>query len=139
MAWTWATAREMRPLGRVEWMPFANAFLLVLGFVLISFEVRQWFHGAVLNVGSTGNAEIYSYSVAWLLYGIGLLLYGTVRADRAVRVGSLGVMILTVGKVFLYDASELTGLFRVFSFFGLGLSLLGLSWFYTRYVFGKKE
>ena len=40
-----------------------------------------------------------------------------------------------VAKVFLYDASALTGLLRVFSFFGLGLSLLSLSWFYTRFVF----
>jgi len=34
-------------------------------------------------------------------------------------------MVLTVAKVFLFDASALTGLLRVFSFLGLGLSLLG--------------
>ncbi len=44
--------------------------------------------------------------------------------------------ILTAGKVFLYDASQLTGLMRVLSFLGLGLSLLGIGWFYTRFVFG---
>lgn len=55
------------------------------------------------------------------------------------RVASLAVMILTVSKVFLYDASELEGLYRVFSFLGLGVSLLGLSWFYTRFVFTTKE
>ena len=40
--------------------------------------------------------------------------------------------------MFLYDAPVLEGLFRVFSFLGLGLSLLGISWFYTRFVFGDK-
>ena len=55
-----------------------------------------------------------------------------------IRIASLGILLLTVGKVFLYDASELTGLWRVFSFFGLGLSLLGLSWFYSRFVFAVR-
>jgi len=77
--------------------------------------------------------------VAWLLFGVALLFFGTVRKDKMIRVASLIVMIFTVGKVFLYDASELEGLFRVFSFFGLGLSLLGLSWFYTQFVFGERD
>ena len=48
-------------------------------------------------------------------------------------------MLLAVGKVFLYDTAELEGLYRVFSFFGLGFSLLGLSYVYTRFVFGGKD
>jgi uncharacterized membrane protein len=55
------------------------------------------------------------------------------------RYASLVVMLLTVGKVFLYDASQLTGLWRVVSFLGLGLSLLGLSWFYSRFIFVRDE
>ena len=47
-------------------------------------------------------------------------------------------MVLTVAKVFLYDAAALEGLLRVASFFGLGLSLMGLSWFYMRYVFREE-
>ena len=35
---------------------------------------------------------------------------------------------LTIAKVFLLDAAGLTGLTRVFSFLGLGLSLAGLAW-----------
>jgi uncharacterized membrane protein len=53
------------------------------------------------------------------------------------RFASLAVMLATVSKVFLIDAGNLTGLYRVFSFLGLGLSLLGLSYFYSRFVFGK--
>mgnify|MGYP003844916783 CR=1 FL=1 len=73
----------------------------------------------------------------WLLFGIALLFFGTLKKDKMVRVASLAVMILSVRKAFLYDSSELEGLFRVFSFFGLGLSLLGLSWFYTSFVFDE--
>ena len=41
---------------------------------------------------------------------------------------ALGVIGLTAAKVFLVDASGLTGLTRVVSFAGLGLSLAGLAW-----------
>jgi uncharacterized membrane protein len=82
---------------------------------------------------------VYAYSAAWLVLGVALLLGGVARCDQMMRMASLLIMLLTVGKVFLYDASELTGLWRVFSFLGLGLSLLALSWFYSRFVFVKSS
>lgn len=126
----------LKHLQPAQWL---GGFMLLVGFTLVSLEVRQLFHGAVLNDASASNAEIYSYSVAWLLFGVALLIAGTWRGDKMLRVASLIVMLLTVGKVFLYDASELEGLFRVFSFLGLGVSLLGLSWFYTKFVFGNRR
>ncbi len=47
-------------------------------------------------------------------------------------------MFLTVGKVFMIDAAELEGLLRVFSFLGLGGSLIGLSYFYHKFVFDRE-
>jgi len=38
-------------------------------------------------------------------------------------------------KVFLYDMSDLTGLFRVASFLGLGLTMIGIGYVYRRFVF----
>ena len=110
--------------------------MLTALFALITTNVRHIFHGEYLNVGAVTNAEIYTYSVAWLLLGIGLLFGGLIKGDKMLRYASLGVILFTVGKVFLYDASALEGLYRVFSFFGLGISLIGLSYFYTRFVFG---
>ncbi|MGB4101551.1 MAG: DUF2339 domain-containing protein [Alphaproteobacteria bacterium] len=111
----------------------------VLIFVFLSMNIRQWYHGTYLDDGTVGNAEIYTYSLAWLLLGGVFLLAGTIRRDRMLRVASLPLLLLTIGKVFLYDAAELGGLWRVVSFLGLGLSLLGLSWFYSRYVFGTSS
>ena len=122
--------------GLARYVPYAHGAALVLLFALVSLNVRQLFQGPILNAsGPIADNEVYAYSIAWLLLGIGLLVAGAARKDKVVRFASLAVMVLTVGKVFLYDASELTGLLRVVSFLGLGLSLLGLSWFYTRYVF----
>lgn len=77
--------------------------------------------------------------MAWLLFGVALLFLGALRKSKLLRISSVAVTILTVAKVFLYDASALEGLFRVFSFLGLGLSLIGLSRFYTRFVFGNRD
>ena len=52
-----------------------------------------------------------------------------------IRRASLVVMMIAVAKVFIFDASVLQGLYRVLSFFGLGIVLIALSWFYSRFVF----
>ncbi len=137
--WLALLARVLKQRGRSELLPFVTGSSLLFVFAWISLNVRQAFQGAVLNAPGANNSEVYSYSVAWLALGIGLLVAGTMRKDRVMRIASLAVMVLTVAKVFLYDASELTGLLRVASFLGLGLSLLGLSWFYTRYVFVRED
>lgn len=138
LVWTWLSTLEVKQMKHPSWLKFAYGFMLLLAFVFVSLNVRQFFHGDILSTGVVGNGEIYAYSVAWLFFGLGLLLLGTYRGDKMIRVTSLAIMILTVGKVFLYDARELEGLFRVFSFLGLGISLMGLSWFYGKYVFGSK-
>jgi uncharacterized membrane protein len=43
-------------------------------------------------------------------------------------------MLIAVGKVFLFDTSELHDLWRVVSYLGLGLSLMFLAWLYRRFV-----
>lgn len=107
---------------------------LVFVFTLTSLNVRQFFHGTNLETGKMMNAELYSYSVVWLMTGLGLLAYGMKRADKALRLAALVFLTLTIAKVFLVDASELEGLYRIFSFLGLGVSLIGLSMFYTRFM-----
>ena len=57
-----------------------------------------------------------------------------VRASRGLRLVSLGFLLLTVGKVFLYDLGQLTGLYRIMSFLALGLSLIVVSLLYQRFV-----
>ena len=138
--WSYFTVKELQLLGRQKSVKVFGISLLVLAFTLISLNIRQMYNGANLDGDYiyTSNAETYTYSVVWLLYGLGLLFIGTLKRIQPLRVASLVIMILTVGKVFLYDAAELQGLFRVFSFFGLGLSLLGLSYFYSRFVFKEK-
>lgn len=136
--WIMHMARTLPSPYKENWGRELGILAFLFSFVLVSFEVRQFYHGGILT-GRAENLEVYTYSAIWLLFGLALLFFGTLRNIKIMRVASLCLMVLTVGKVFLYDASELTGLFRVFSFLGLGLSLLGLSWFYSRFVFPKRK
>ena len=52
------------------------------------------------------------------------LVAGLRRDSRPLRLGALTLLLVTVGKVFVYDLAALTSLYRVGSFIGLGLLLL---------------
>jgi len=77
-------------------------------------------------------------SVAWGLYALALLIIGMWRKVKPLRFISLGFMLLTIGKVFLYDLSSLTGLHRILSFLGLAVALIAVSLLYQRFVFRKE-
>lgn len=135
VAWMFIAKKELYSIHQADLSMYAGGSVLLFIFIWLNLNVRFLFHAPDLSAGYTTNAETYAYSAVWLLLGISLLIAGVWRKDKMVRYASLGVMILTVGKVFLHDAAELDGLYRVFVFLGLGLSLLGLSYFYTRFVF----
>lgn len=137
--WLLLLAQGLVSRNRTDLVPGVKSAAMISLFAWISLNVRQIFQGNFLNEASVTGNEVYAYSAAWLALGIGLLVAGAAWKDKILRFASLGVMVLAVGKVFLYDARELEGLLRVASFFGLGASLLGLSWFYTRYVFASDQ
>jgi uncharacterized membrane protein len=73
-------------------------------------------------------AELYTYTLALMLLGAALLYQAIARRSVLLRRIGMAVIALTIAKVFLVDAAGLTGLTRVASFAGLGLSLAGLAW-----------
>lgn len=113
----------------------------VLGFVLVfayvSLETTRAFEGPMFDWPHHGDAELYAYSIVWLVYAVILLALGIALAKSLLRYASLAVLIVTVLKVFLIDMAGLTGLYRVGSFLGLGLSLIGIGYIYQRFVFPR--
>jgi uncharacterized membrane protein len=116
----------------------AAAIALVDGFIGVSALNRHLFQGEIIEFGVPGklmsDAESYGYSLIWLLYGGSILVLALWRRIPALRHAAAAIVLVVVLKVFLVDAAGLTGLYRVASFLGLGVTLLGLGWLYQRYV-----
>jgi uncharacterized membrane protein len=108
---------------------------LALMLMFVTLGVRHLFHGGVLAAGTTTDAEWYAYSAAWLAFALLLLAWGVRSGAAGLRWASLVIVLATVGKVFVSDMDALTGLYRVASFLGLGLSLVGIGFVYQRYIF----
>ncbi len=112
------------------------AYALVGGFAWITLQIRLAFHPHQMSVifGSIDDAELWAWSGAWLAYGIALMVLGIRMEQRMLRLAALGVVALVCLKVFLIDMADLTGLWRVLSFLGLGLALIGLGVVHRRFV-----
>jgi uncharacterized membrane protein len=115
----------------------AAALALALALGYLTLEIRRLYHGPVLLEGETSDAEQYSYSSAWLAFGVVLLAAGIWYRSLPLRIASAAVVVLTVLKVFLIDMSDLTGIYRALSFLGLGAVLIGIGWFYQRLLFPR--
>ncbi|HEY3891436.1 MAG TPA: DUF2339 domain-containing protein [Bradyrhizobium sp.] len=121
---------------------YANAIAagaLILALTYVTFEIRRLYHGPVLSRGVTTGAEQYSYSIAWLAFGVVLLGIGIFVNSQRARLASAVVIGLTVLKAFLIDMSALTGVYRALSFMCLGLVLVAIGWFYQRILFRRQS
>jgi uncharacterized membrane protein len=116
----------------------AAVIAVALALAYLSLEVRTLYHGPVLTLGATTNAEQYTYSAVWLAFGVALLATGIFLQSQAVRLASAAVVMLTVLKVFLVDMRDLTGIYQALSFLGLGAVLMGIGWFYQRLLFPRR-
>jgi uncharacterized membrane protein len=111
---------------------------LVLALSYLTLEIRRIYHGPQLTVGATGGAEQYTYSIAWLAFGVALLGIGILFNSQRARLASAVVIALTIVKAFLIDMSTLTGVYRALSFMCLGLVLVAIGWLYQRILFRRQ-
>jgi uncharacterized membrane protein len=123
-------ARGRRPQPYVAMLAVAGA---VLGFLWATLSVRRFWQGTnIADWKGFLSPETYSYSVVWLLIGVGLLVLGSRLNAKSLRLASGGLILIAVVKVFLIDMSNLEGILRALSFIGLGAVLIGIGLFYQR-------
>ena len=124
--------------GGAAWIGWAaDAALMGLIALFALSQLRQAFSGSLLTAQPLGQTEDLLRSLLGIVLAIGFLVWGSRSKSRSWRVGSLVLMLLAVGKVFLVDAAGLEGLLRVASFMALGFSLIGIGWVYTRQLAGR--
>lgn len=114
-----------------------TSLAILLGGVWLSLETRRGFVGVDLVGTPVGEAELWAYSVVWILYALALLAWGVWQSRPLARYASLAILLGAVAKVFLIDLGATEGVIRALSFIGLGAALIGVALFYQRFVFNE--
>ncbi len=125
----WAAGFRLRPA--------LYAMCGVLLFILLNIEIADFFTPpgqAVISLGGPGNfARDMSYSIGWGLYALGLLSLGIVRNLRAARLAAIGLLVVTLLKLFLVDLAALRNVYRIGALVGVALIALAASFLYQRF------
>jgi uncharacterized membrane protein len=127
----------------LPWSTLAGAATIAFNIVALlagSFEIHHYWSCGDRAFGDLCRAEgpldlVYArFSLsAWLMvYGACLTAAGFLARRSFLRWQALILLLFSIGKVFLYDASKLSQGYRVLSFLVLGVLLLGISFAYQR-------
>ncbi|WP_169818261.1 DUF2339 domain-containing protein [Shimazuella kribbensis] len=115
---------------------FLGVFAVFLG---VTMEINDAFKATMLQLGIPDqeiirlrNLQQLFISIAWLLLSCLFLWIGIWQKKQSVRILSIGVFGISILKIFLFDLSFLTTLYRIFSFMGLGVILLAVSFVYQK-------
>jgi uncharacterized membrane protein len=138
-------ARLSSPSGQLVGRLLSGAAGLILLFVL-SVNWTRYQDGLLAAARAAGRSPTVAalrwrtqvgLSVLWALYAGATLGWGFLRANPAVRYAALGLLGLTVFKVFAVDLAAVKTAYRILSFLVLGVVLLLVSLAYQKLRGGK--
>ena len=113
----------------------------ILIFLLLNIEIADYFSiGPTLTFSFSGNfARDMSYSIAWALFAFALLIVGMKQKSGAVRYAGLGLLLVTLFKLFFHDLNSLSQLYRIGAFMGVAVILIVASFVYQRFLVPRTE
>jgi uncharacterized membrane protein len=135
-AGAWFLAPPKNRLLRVD----ARALLVSLGtllaFWLLNIEIFDAFTPphARIEVEFSGNfTRDMTFSIAWGVFALMLLILGIVRQQRAFRYAGLGLLSITLIKLFFHDLAQLDQLYRIGAFVAVAVIAMMASFAYQRF------
>src|SRR6059058_3248422 len=118
--------------------PLLNSLGTILAFVLLNIEIADYFTtpGAYeLTFHFSGNfARDMSYSIAWALFALLLLIVGIRKRNKAARYASLGLLGFVLLKLFFHDLSQLQQLYRIAALIIVAIIAILASFLYQRFL-----
>jgi len=105
----------------------------VLALLTVGLSIRHAWRRPDITLPGIEPGELYTYTVVMMIGAGSLLVIALQRKSPLLRRAAFFALGITAAKVFLIDASGLTGLIRVFAFLALGLTLAGLAWLNRRF------
>ena len=116
--------------------PILAGLGVVLAFLLLNIEIADFFSepGSTLTFDFSGNfARDMTYSIAWALFALGLLVYGIVKRIGAARYAAMGLLCVTLLKLFFHDLAQLGQLYRIGAFIGVAVIAMLASFAYQKF------
>ncbi len=112
-----------------------DAFALILVFMATSAETAR-----IASIAFTDETAKYaSLTVWWAVFATALIVAGFVRTIPAVRHIGLALLCVAAGKAVIYDLAEVEPAWRIASFLGVGLLMLGVATGYMRIARGARK
>jgi uncharacterized membrane protein len=108
----------------------------VLAFLLLNIEIADYFSapGSTLTFQFSGNfARDMTYSIAWGLFALGLLVYGILKRITAARYAAMALLCVTLVKLFFHDLAQLGPLYRIGAFIGVAVIAMLASFAYQKF------
>lgn len=141
-----AGAEPMPPRAGVWGMdarPLLSALGTVLAFLLLNIEIADFFSvpgSRVLTFQFSGDfARDMTYTIAWALFALGLLLIGIWKKIRAGRRAALMLLGVALLKLFLHDLARLEALYRIGALFAVAAIAILASVAYQRFLPGAEK
>ena len=115
----------------------------VLAFFTVNIEIADYFSTpgvAALTFQFSGNfARDMSYSIAWALFALLLLIVGIRKRIAATRYAGLALLGITIVKLFFHDLSQLDQLYRIGAFMVVAVIAILASFLYQRFLAAAHE
>jgi hypothetical protein len=115
----------------------------VLLFLLLNIQIADFFTAPgsrFIAFEFGGNfARDMSYSIAWGLFSLALLGIGIWKRLGAVRYAAVGLLAVTLLKLFLYDLAAIGSIYRIGALMGVAVIAFVASFLYQRFFDRAKE
>jgi hypothetical protein len=114
----------------------------VLAFLLLNIEIADYFSEPGSTLTSIFSKQLptdlafkrdMTYSIAWALFALVLLVVGIVRKIPASRYAAIGLLCVTLVKLFFRDLAHLEQLYRIGAFIGVAVIAMLASFAYQRF------
>lgn len=119
-------------------LPLLYTLGTVLAFLIVNIEIADYFSApgaAALTFQFSGNfARDMSYSIAWALFALLLLIVGIRKRTAPARYASLALLGVTLMKLFFHDLSQLDQLYRIGAFIVVAVIAIVASFLYQRFL-----
>jgi len=123
-------------ISRINTPPILASLGTVLAFLLLNIEIADYFSepGSILTFQFSGDfARDMTYSIAWALFALVLLVAGILKKIPAARYAAMGLLCVTLLKLFFHDLARLGQLYRIGAFVGVAVIAMLASFAYQKF------